>query len=105
MAIFGIVSMSLETGHPVHEVLPSNLLDRSLYHDEQSRVVGARFRQLDQIDGEEAAEATPVTDEPLTGQKLMSVEYSAFATGVSAAFHLLHVSIFCPLSMVDITNL
>ncbi|KAF8608867.1 hypothetical protein BDV93DRAFT_465925 [Ceratobasidium sp. AG-I] len=90
MAIFGIVSMSLETGHPVHEVLPSNLLDRSLYHDEQSRVVGARFKQLDQIDGEEAAETTPITDEPLTGQKLMSMEYSAYATGVSAAFHLLH---------------
>ncbi|KAJ1304398.1 hypothetical protein OPQ81_005547 [Rhizoctonia solani] len=39
MAIFGIVSMSLETGHPVHDVLPSNLLDRSIYHDEQTRTV------------------------------------------------------------------
>ncbi|KDN44479.1 hypothetical protein RSAG8_05526, partial [Rhizoctonia solani AG-8 WAC10335] len=66
MAIFGIVSMSLETGHPVHEVLPSNLLDQ------------------------EAAESAPITDEPLTGQKLMAMEYSTFATGVSAAFHLLH---------------
>ncbi|KAG8773968.1 hypothetical protein FRC12_002211 [Ceratobasidium sp. 428] len=90
MAIFGIVSMSLETGHPVHEVLPSNLLDRSLYHDERSRVVGARFKQLDQINGEEAAESTPITNELLTGQKLMSMEYSAYATGVSASFHLLH---------------
>lgn len=104
MAIFGIVSMSLETGHPMHEVLPSNLLDRSLYHDEQRRLVGARFRQLDQIDGEEAAETTPITDESLTGQKLMSVEYSAFATGVSAAFHLLHVSIFCSFSMAGMTK-
>ncbi|KAG9080501.1 hypothetical protein FRC06_006502 [Ceratobasidium sp. 370] len=94
MAIFGIVSMSLETGHPVHEVLPSNLLDRSLYHDEQSRVVGTRFKQLDQIDGEEAAESAPIANEPLTGQKLMSMEYSAYATGVSASFHLLHASFF-----------
>ncbi|KAG8732844.1 hypothetical protein FRC10_000576 [Ceratobasidium sp. 414] len=90
MAIFGIVSMSLETGHPVHEVLPSNLLDRSLYHDEQSRVAGARFKQLDQIDGEEAAESAPIANEPLTGQKLMSMEFSAYATGVAASFHLLH---------------
>lgn len=92
MAIFGIVSMSLETGHPVHDVLPSNLLDRSLYHDEQSRVIGARFKQFDRIDGEEAAESAPITDERLTAQKLMSMEYSSYATGVSAAFHLLHVS-------------
>ncbi|CAE6435306.1 unnamed protein product [Rhizoctonia solani] len=90
MAIFGIVSMSLETGHPVHDVLPSNLLDRSVYHDEQSRMVGERFKRFDRIDGEEAAESAPITDEPLTGQKLMSMEYSTFATGVSAAFHLLH---------------
>ncbi|CAE6480532.1 unnamed protein product, partial [Rhizoctonia solani] len=90
MAIFGIVSMSLETGHPVHEVLPSNLLDRSVYHDDQSRRVGERFKRFDRIDGEEAAESAPITDEPLTGQKLMSMEYSTFATGVSAAFHLLH---------------
>ncbi|EUC64408.1 fusaric acid resistance-like protein [Rhizoctonia solani AG-3 Rhs1AP] len=90
MAIFGIVSMSLETGHPVHEVLPSNLLDRSIYHDDQTRTVGERFKRFDRIDGEEAAESAPLTDEPLTGQKLMSMEYSTFATGVSAAFHLLH---------------
>ncbi|CAE6413891.1 unnamed protein product [Rhizoctonia solani] len=89
MAIFGIVSMSLETGHPVHDVLPSNLLDRAVYHDEQTRMVGERFKQFDRIDGQEAAEFT-ITDEPLTGQKLMSMEYSTFATGVSAAFHLLH---------------
>jgi hypothetical protein len=92
MAIFGLISMSLETGHPVHEVLPSNLLDRSLYHDEKSRVVGARFKQLDRIDGEAAAESTPISGEPLTGKKLMSMEYSAYATGVAASFHLLHVS-------------
>ncbi|QRV93943.1 hypothetical protein RhiJN_21961 [Ceratobasidium sp. AG-Ba] len=90
MAIFGIVSMSLETGHPVHEVLPSNLLDRSLYHDEQSRVVGARFKQLDRLDGEEAAETTPITSEAITGQLLMSTEFSAYATGVAASFQLLH---------------
>ncbi|KAL5631613.1 hypothetical protein ACGC1H_007212 [Rhizoctonia solani] len=90
MAIFGIVSMSLETGHPVHEVLPSNLLDRSIYHDDQTRTVGERFKRFDRIDGEEAAESAPIIDEPLTGQRLMSMEYSTFATGVSAAFHLLH---------------
>ncbi|CAE6412674.1 unnamed protein product [Rhizoctonia solani] len=90
MAIFGIVSMSLETGHPVHEVLPSNLLDRSVYHDDQTRSLGERFKRFDRIDGEEAAESAPITDEPLTGQKLMAMEYSTFATGVSAAFHLLH---------------
>ncbi|KAG8684046.1 hypothetical protein FRC11_012701 [Ceratobasidium sp. 423] len=91
MAIFGIASMSPETGHPVHDVLPSNLLDRAAYHDEQTCMVGERFKRLDRIDGDEAAEFTPVTDEPLTGQKLMSMEYSTFATGVLAAFHLLHV--------------
>ncbi|KAG8751127.1 hypothetical protein FRC11_009675, partial [Ceratobasidium sp. 423] len=90
MAIFGIVSMSLETGHPVHDVLPSNLLDRSVYHDEQTRTVGERFKRFDRIDGEEAAESAPIIDELLTGERLMSMEYSTFATGVSAAFHLLH---------------
>ncbi|QRW21344.1 hypothetical protein RhiXN_06333 [Rhizoctonia solani] len=90
MAIFGIISMSLETGHPVHDVLPSNLLDRSVYHDDQTRRLGERFKHFDRIDGEDAAESAPVTNEPLTGQKLMSMEYSTFATGVSAAFHLLH---------------
>ncbi|CAE6431790.1 unnamed protein product [Rhizoctonia solani] len=90
MAIFGIISMSLETGNPIHDVLPSNLLDRSVYHDEQTRTLGERFKRFDRIDGEEAAESAPITDEPLTGQKLMSMEYSTFATGVSAAFHLLH---------------
>ncbi|ELU39305.1 hypothetical protein AG1IA_06671 [Rhizoctonia solani AG-1 IA] len=76
----------------VHDVLPSNLLDRSVYHDDQTRRLGERFKHFDRIDGEDAAESAPVTNEPLTGQKLMSMEYSTFATGVSAAFHLLHVS-------------
>lgn len=94
MAIFGIVSMSLETGHPVNDVLPSNLLDRAVYHDEQSRMFSEKFKQGDHIDGAEVAESTPTTDEYLTGQKLMSMEYSTYATGVAAAFHLLHVSTF-----------
>ncbi|KAJ7186248.1 hypothetical protein B0H12DRAFT_1173827 [Mycena haematopus] len=36
MAVFSLISQSLRTGEPMHEVIPTNLLDRLFYHDSQN---------------------------------------------------------------------
>ncbi|KAF8206811.1 hypothetical protein K438DRAFT_1816457 [Mycena galopus ATCC 62051] len=33
MAVFSLISQSLRTGEPMHQVIPTNLLDRLFYHD------------------------------------------------------------------------
>ncbi|KAK7002342.1 hypothetical protein R3P38DRAFT_2729656 [Favolaschia claudopus] len=38
MAVFSLISHSLRTGEPMHQVTPTNLLDRLLYHDSHGHV-------------------------------------------------------------------
>ncbi|CAE6440783.1 unnamed protein product [Rhizoctonia solani] len=78
MAVFDIISMSLRTGQPIHEVLSSNLLDRAFYHSER----GSRVQTANII-------SSGIIDESITGEIVRSPEYSTFAAGVSAAIHIL----------------
>ncbi|CUA73001.1 putative protein C57A7,05 [Schizosaccharomyces pombe 972h-] [Rhizoctonia solani] len=78
MAVFDIVSMSLWTGQPIHEVLSPNLLDRAFYHSER----GSRVQTANII-------SSGIIDESITGEIVRSPEYSTFAAGVSAAIHIL----------------
>ncbi|EUC58451.1 DUF2421 family protein [Rhizoctonia solani AG-3 Rhs1AP] len=77
MAVFDIISMSLRTGQPIHEVLPPRLMDRAFYHSERS----SRTQTVNIPSG--------IVDESITSELVRSLEYSIFAAGVSAAIHIL----------------
>ncbi|KII87451.1 hypothetical protein PLICRDRAFT_163585 [Plicaturopsis crispa FD-325 SS-3] len=70
MSIFALVSQSLRTGEPMHQVLPTNLLDRLFYHN----------RALTDMPG---------LDGVMGFEELQSVEYIYYATGVVAVYHIL----------------
>ena len=44
MAIFALVSQSLRTGEPIHQIMPTSLLDRLIYH--------STYEEFAQHDGE-----------------------------------------------------
>jgi hypothetical protein len=74
MSIFALVSQSLRTGEPMHQVLPQSLLDRLFYHD---RVTMSAPHANDQ-------DAIDVKD-------LKSLDYMFFATGLVGVYQLLQV--------------
>ncbi|GJJ13910.1 hypothetical protein Clacol_008167 [Clathrus columnatus] len=71
MSVFSLVSRSLRTGEPVQETLPKNLLDRVLYHHSR------RHQEGPNIDAEEQWE------------HIHSVDFLAYATGVTAVYKIL----------------
>ena len=66
MSIFALVSQSLRTGEPIHQILPTSLLDRLLYHSSHQ-----------QLSEREEVHRLKVAE------KLASLDFSYFATGES----------------------
>ncbi len=88
MTVFSLISQSLRTGEPLHEVLPQSLVGRLLYHHHSHHhlhaVVSSRPQEL-------------------TLETVTSLNYMYYATGIVAVFLVLRVSGFhllCLLSML-----
>lgn len=78
MAVFSLVSRSLRTGEPVQETLPGNLLGRVFYH--HSRI------------NQGTEENTGSEDVEGRWEHVRSVDYLAYATGITAVYKILAVS-------------
>lgn len=74
MSIFGLVSNSLRTGEPMHQVLPQTLLERLFYH-RHTTLLSPNSDKKDFVDLEE----------------MQSVDYMFYCTGLVAVYHLLRV--------------
>ncbi|KAH8119852.1 hypothetical protein DFH11DRAFT_1754336 [Phellopilus nigrolimitatus] len=67
MSTFALVSQSLRTGEPMHQILPSSLLDRLLYHHSHDAISHAEQEQ----------KASYV-------ERITSLEFIYFSTGITA---------------------
>lgn len=77
MAMFHLVSNSLRTAEPMHQVLPQTLLERLFYHRHKS-LLSPNVETNDIVDTEE----------------MRSLDYMFYSTGLVAVYHLLQVKIF-----------
>ncbi|KAJ7160023.1 hypothetical protein C8R43DRAFT_1064102 [Mycena crocata] len=79
MAVFALISQSLRTGEPMHQVVPSSLLDRLFYHDAahqpRSPVV--------------AVDATGRRGKVVDVAGIKSLSYMYYASSVVAVYQLL----------------
>lgn len=67
MSIFALVSQSLRTGEPIHQILPTSLLDRLLYHSSHQKL-----SEREEMHHLKVAE------------KMASLDFTYFATGKSS---------------------
>ncbi len=71
MGLFTLVSQSLRTAEPMHQVLPETLLEKLFYH-----------------------QSNYASRDSLTLENATSLDYMYYAAGVVAVYQLLHVSMF-----------
>ncbi|KAJ6538107.1 hypothetical protein B0H19DRAFT_1079182 [Mycena capillaripes] len=79
MAVFSLISQSLRTGEPMHQVIPTNLLDRLFYHDSHA---SARVPTESLEVGEKALA-------PLDVESIKSPNYMYYASSIVAVYQLL----------------
>ena len=77
MSIFALVSQSLQTGEPIHQILPTTLIERLLYHNAHD--------MLSRKDQEQADEVSYV-------ERVSSFEFVFFSTGITAVSQVIEVS-------------
>lgn len=95
MSIFALVSQSLRTGEPLHQILPSSLLDRMLYHQSHKELAlsassGAGIARDGAAEG--GLETTEEKIDPV--ERMQSPEFMYYATGIAAVAHTITVHIF-----------
>ncbi|KAJ7132494.1 hypothetical protein C8R44DRAFT_978049 [Mycena epipterygia] len=74
MAVFSLISQSLRTGEPMHQVLPASLLDRLFYHDARTHFpINPLENGLQMVDVE----------------AIKSVDYMYYASSIVAVYQLL----------------
>ena len=78
MSVFGLVSHSLRTGEPMHQVLPTTLLDRLFYHHHHSVIVPSAEGDTKHCPG---------------ATEIHSLNYMYYAQGLVAVFQLLKMSV------------
>ncbi|KAJ7032645.1 hypothetical protein C8F04DRAFT_650188, partial [Mycena alexandri] len=78
MAVFSLISQSLRTGEPMHQVIPMNLLDRLFYHDAH----GHARTPLVPPEG--------FNGQPVDVEGIKSVSYMYYASSIVAVYQLLH---------------
>lgn len=78
ISIFALVSQSLRTGEPMHQIIPTSLLDRLLYH--HTHDVLSRREQ-------EPVEKMSYVD------RASSLEFVFFSTGVTAVSQVIQASL------------
>lgn len=76
MAVFSLVSQSLRTGEPMHQVLPASLLDRLFYHDVRTHLPAGPLENGRAVDVE----------------AIKSVNYMYYASSIVAVYQILRVS-------------
>lgn len=74
MSIFALVSQSLQTGQAIHQVLPTSLLDRALYHESKSYGITA-----------ESAKTIDLVD------RVRSIEFMFFSAAIAAVSQIITV--------------
>jgi hypothetical protein len=79
MAVFSLVSHSLRTAEPMHQVLPVSLLDRLFYHHHNKMVSAPR---------DHGTKHHPDVEE------VQSLDYMYYAQGLVAVFQLIKVCYF-----------
>ncbi|KAJ7775586.1 hypothetical protein B0H16DRAFT_1713170 [Mycena metata] len=77
MAVFSLISQSLRTGEPMHQVIPMNLLDRLFYHDAH----GHARTPLVPPEGSNG--------QPVDVEGIKSVSYMYYASSIVAVYQLL----------------
>jgi len=82
IAVFSLVSQSLRTGEPLHEVVPRNLVDRVFYHHTLLPAEDPNILDPNMLDG---ARKQPESEL----DQLRSEEFMSYATGVAAVFKIL----------------
>lgn len=98
MSIFALVSQSLRTGEPLHQILPSSLLDRMLYHQTHKELAlsassGAGIARDGVAEGGSETEAGAEEKiDPV--ERMQSPEFMYYATGIAAVAHTITVHIF-----------
>jgi hypothetical protein len=85
MAVFSLISQSLRTGEPMHQVIPTNLLDRLFYHDSHDHG-HANVR----IQPREADDRTL----PVDVDAIKSLSYTYYVSSIVAVYQLLRVHTF-----------
>lgn len=85
MAVFGIVTMSLDTGEAIHEVLPKSLLDRVFYHHS----LAPHNQHSIEIGSEESSTIGDVHRHALNVDTFGQNEFAVYATGCAGAYQLL----------------
>ncbi|KAJ6610792.1 hypothetical protein B0H10DRAFT_2059028 [Mycena sp. CBHHK59/15] len=73
MAVFSLISQSLRTGEPMHQVVPHRLLDRVFYH---------HGRAIPVVAAEENGKTVDV-------ERIKSLNYMYYASGIVAVYQLL----------------
>lgn len=76
MSMFALVSQSLRTGEPMHQVLPTTLIDRLFYHKHQ-------------VNEEKTATEDRIA---INVAQIQSLDYMYYAAGVVAVYQLLQAS-------------
>lgn len=82
MTAFSLISQSLRTGEPLHQVLPQSLVGRLLYHH-------YNHHNLHEASPDRAHGGDGITVETLS-----SLDYMFYATGIVAVFLVLKVKKF-----------
>ena len=75
MSIFALVSQSLRTGEPMHQILPTTLLDRLFYHHRHDTMAA------NEAESEQASYV----------ERVKSIEFLYFATGITAVSQAIRV--------------
>ena len=97
MSVFSLVSQSLRTGEPLHQILPTSLLDRMLYHQTHKELALGSSRRA-----KPTTQSSDGQDEPQDAvcrlkvdpvERVRSPEFMFYATGIAAVAHIITVSL------------
>ena len=107
MSVFALVSQALRTGEPLHQILPSSLTERMLYHQTHKELamtaaavssrINSHINQMHGVtDNGEMTKDTKMerdgstTDDP--AERIQHLEFMYYAMGISAVTQLITVS-------------
>ena len=87
---FSLIAQSLRNGEPMHQVLPSSLVNRVFYHSHHGHTT---FTSLTSLEYSRSNVQSPVQTQRPDLEHMKSLDYMYYASGVVAIFHLLVVSL------------
>lgn len=87
MTVFSLISQSLRTSEPLHQVLPQSLVGRLMYHH-------YNHHHLHKASPVMPSSSSRRSKEELSVETISSLDYMYYATGVVAVFLVLRVGLF-----------